>query len=342
MADAPSNGLKRPHPTDGLYDGNIVQKKIRSNNGSPAPQTKVVPGSKPDVSKIMADARARAAAVAARLQGGGTKGVSSTAHSPSPGPAPSAEGNALSRIEQIKARVAATMAKSNATTTTTAYQAPAYDDGVLRARGGLSAALHPSLLDTNQDARSSKSKQAIQPKFATTMANRRPQSPADQSSKSGKAKKPLDLSGGYDAAETRNNPYFDASLGGQTATLKARNAKQLSFNQKGKYIAQGVSLRRTLALEAMRKRIAASAKKANLEEEPSEKSWAKDTPPEVEWWDEGLIDSYADIATDLKLDDKLTRLVQHPILISPPGHVPPPKPLPLTSKEQAKLRRQRR
>lgn len=68
MADT-SNSLKRSHPNDGLQDGENAQKKIRSNNGSPAPLA--IKGStviKPDVSKIMADARARAAAVAAKLQ----------------------------------------------------------------------------------------------------------------------------------------------------------------------------------------------------------------------------------------------------------------------------------
>lgn len=105
-----------------------------------------------------------------------------------------------------------------------------------RAKGGLGTQLHPALMDnTVQEFRPSKGKQAVQPK-------------ADQTSKSGKAKKQLDLSL-PDPTETRTNPYFDASLGSHTATLKARNRRDLAFNAKGKYIQQGAALRRQRALE---------------------------------------------------------------------------------------------
>ena len=338
MADAQANGLKRSHPTDETYEKDGVQKRIRSSNGSPAPKTNGSSGSKPDVGKIMEQARARIAAAAARLQGpaAGASGTLPGSHSPSPGPA---EGKGLSRMEQMKARVAATMAKSSGSASSS-NPVPTYDDGISRARGGLSAALHPSLLDANQDARSSKNKQVMQPKFATTMANRR--LPEEQVSKASKPKKQLAIFA-PDPTETRSNPYFDASLGAQTATLKARNARQLKFNEKGKYIAQGSTLRRQLALEAMRKRIAISSSKAKLDDDPSEKNFVIESlgsESDREWWDEGLLDSYSELETGLQLDDKITNLIQHPILIAPPGHVPPPKPLPLTSKEQKKLRRQ--
>lgn len=127
--------------------------------------------------------------------------------------------------------------------------------------------------------------------------------------------------------------------------MRARNPKQLKFVEKGKYIAQASALRRQVALEQMRKRIAASTKKASLDEDPSEKHFIVEKPEkDVEWWDEGLLDSYVEIDKGLQLDTKLTSLVQHPVALEPPQdrHAPAPRPLPLTSREQAKLRRQRR
>lgn len=231
MADTfSSNSLKRPH--DDLHNNESVQKKIRSNNGSPAP----VPGAnavnKPDVSKILADARARAAAAAARLKAG-TNHETPPSQTSSPGLANST----MSKLEQIKARVAATMAKtSGVSEQRTASPAFQFDDGSLQAKGGLGTQLHPALMDNaKQEFRPSRSKQVVQPK-------------ADQASKPGQAKKQLDLSL-PDPTETRTNPYFDASLGSHTATLKARNRKDLAFNAKGKYIQQGAALRRQRALE---------------------------------------------------------------------------------------------
>ena len=232
MADTSSPySLKRPH--DDLHGNEGAQKKIRSNNGSPAPApTSNTPG-KPDVSKILADARARAAAAAARLQKAGTNGVTPPPQTSSPGPATSA----MSKLEQIKARVAATMAKtSGVSEQRTASPVFQFEDGGFQARGGLGTQLHPALMDNvKQEFRPSKSKQIVQPK-------------TDQASKSGKTKKQLDLSL-PDPTETRTNPYFVASLGSHTATLKARNRRDLAFNAKGKYIQQGAALRRQRALE---------------------------------------------------------------------------------------------
>lgn len=231
MADtSSSNSLKRPH--DDLYNNEGAQKKIRSNNGSPAPATAANAPSKPDVSKILADARARAAAAAARLKAG-TNGVTPPPPTLSPGPPTSA----MSKLEQIKARVAATMAKTSGVseqrTSSPVFQ---FEEGGFQARGGLGTQLHPALMENaKQEFRPSKSKQIAQPK-------------ADQASKSGKAKKQLDLSL-PDPTETRTNPYFDASLGSHTATLKARNRRDIAFNAKGKYIQQGAALRRQRALE---------------------------------------------------------------------------------------------
>ncbi|MCJ1300057.1 hypothetical protein MMC08_002851 [Hypocenomyce scalaris] len=354
MADVSSNGLKRPHPEDDLQN---AQKKSRSNNGSPAPQPNDTGTAKPDINKIMAEARAKAAVVAARLQGSkaAPNGLLST---PSSGPAPTAASSVRSRIEEMKARVAAATGRASLTsqqrtaTPGATYQPPAFEDGALsRARGGLDVGLHPALLgESGQDARSSKGRQTIQPKFATTMANRRTESPVP-TAKPGKAKKQLDLSG-PSAEETRSNPYFDASLGAKTATLKARNSRQLVFNQKGKYIQQATALRRQAALEQMKKRIAESSRKAGIDEDlGTEKAFSVQAPPDIEWWDEGLINGKnydaIDSADGLKIDTDdsiVTLYIQHPVALEPPQekNMPAPKPMYLTAKEQAKLRRQRR
>ena len=343
MADVRSaNGLKRPYPQDGPQQDD--QKRVRSNNASPAPTPNGLPGAKTDVSKVVAEARARAAAAAERLKAtkGGPNGLP---HSPSPGP-PTDTSRPMSKVEEMRARVAALTGKSAATPQTPPiHQIPTYDDGFSRARGGLSAALHPSLLDAGKDTTS---KNASQSKFLSSTSN------SKQTNKvQSKGKKQLDLAPPNLEEFRQQNPYFDASLGNQTVTGKARNPKQLKFNEKGKYIQQAASIRRLEALEAMRKRIAASSKKALIEDDVAEKNFLVEAPPGIEWWDEGLVThpdkGYAEISSPngLKLateDSLITRLIQHPALILPPGDrlMPAPKPMYLTTREQKKIRRQRR
>ncbi|KAL8709415.1 MAG: hypothetical protein Q9220_005798 [cf. Caloplaca sp. 1 TL-2023] len=362
MTDVSSNGLKRPHPEDELLN---AQKRIRSNNGSPAPAVNGV--GKPDTSKIMAEARAKAAAVAAKLQASKAGGRISSPAPPQPSsassstPSPAISSDVRSRIEAMKARVAAaTSGKPNLTQRVASpaplYQSPVFDDGISRARGGLDVGLHPALMgDSGQDFKSSKTSKAAS--FASTMANRNQTgSPSLQSSKAGndENKKQLDLSG-PPVEETRNNPYFDPSLGAKTATLRSRGSKQLVFNQKGKYIQQVAALRRQAALEAMKKRIAESSRKAGIDEDlDTEKAFLVSPPPEIEWWDEGLLstpsyppslDNYSNSGTKIDTPDTIITLyVQHPVALNPPQDpkMPPPKPMHLTSKEQAKIRRQRR
>ncbi|KAI9847631.1 MAG: hypothetical protein M1837_002205 [Sclerophora amabilis] len=355
MADVSTNSRKRTLQED---DSSSAPKRSRSNNGSPAPVTNGSMVPRPDNSKI-SEARAKAAAVAARLAGA-KNGLSQSPslvgkQSPSPAPPSTTGRTGLSKIEQLKARVAAAVKGPSASQQRTASPLPTYhslehEDGLTRARGGLDVGLHPALLgDSSQDGRSAKSRQAMQPKFATTMANRRTESPAP-SNKAG-MKKQLDLSG-PSAEETRSNPYFDASLGPQTATTKNRHARQLVFNQKGKYIQQANALRRQAALEEMKRRIAESSRRAGIDEDlDTEKAFLVQPPPEIEWWDEGLVNgkSYDAINEPATLkvdvpDSIVTIYIQHPVLIEPPQdkNMPPPKPMYLTSKEQAKVRRQRR
>ncbi|KAJ5917349.1 U4/U6 small nuclear ribonucleoprotein [Penicillium verhagenii] len=334
MADASGNALKRPHPED---EGDNSQKRTRSNNGSPVPGSAGAP--KRDIEKMIAEARAKAEAVRARLQaarGGATPPVPPAESSPSP--APPASTPALSRLEQMKARVAAATAKANAPPQRPeppahSYQQPQAfdDDSFSKARGGLDVGLHPALLsDATPDFRGSKGRQ---------------QSKGDRAGNRGKQ---LDLSG-PSLEEIRNNPYFDPSLGPKATLAKPRQARELAFNQKGKYIQQAAALRRAEQLEAMKKRIAERARLAGIDEDMDvEKAYVVPAPPALEWWDEKFIDG-SDYATiddpaTLKIDTVITHYIQHPIQLEPPQekHVPTQKAMFLTPKEQAKIRRQRR
>ncbi|KAJ5767265.1 uncharacterized protein N7511_004881 [Penicillium nucicola] len=339
MADASGNALKRPHPQD--EDNNA--KRTRSNNGSPVSGQAAPVKGKVDIEKMVAEARAKAEAVRARLQAarGGAIPTAPTPDSssptpPAPSPAPSP---AMSRLEQMKARVAAATAKASAPpqrphAPTPSYQPPVRDDeGNSKARGGLDVGLHPALLsDAKPEFRSGKGRQG-----------------KGTNQRDGKAQ--LDLSG-PSVEEIKNNPYFDPTLAPKATVAKPRQTRQLLFNQKGKYIQQAAALRRQAQLEAMKKSIAARARQAGLDEEMDvEKSYLVPAPPDLEWWDEGLVNgsnySAIDDQQNIKVDTPdsiITRYVQHPILIEPPQekHVPAQKPMFLTPKEQAKIRRQRR
>ncbi|KAJ5204680.1 uncharacterized protein N7498_005559 [Penicillium cinerascens] len=341
MADSTGNMLKRAHPED---DGNNSQKRTRSNDGSPLPAQGGAASGKFDIEKMVAEARAKAEAVRARLQaarGGATPTVPSTEASPSPTPpAPSA---AMSRLEQMKARVAAATGRANAPPQRPSAPAPSQqpsafdDDSLSKARGGLDVGLHPALLsDATPDFRGGKGRQQYK------SGNRR----MDMSNK-----ERLDLSG-PSIEEIKNNPYFDPSLGPKATVAKPRHSRELVFNQKGKYIQQAAALRRQAQLEAMKKRIAERARQAGIDEDIDvEKAYLVPAPPALEWWDEGLVngDAYTAIEdqANLKIDTPdtiITRYIQHPVLLDPPQekHQPTQKPMFLTPKEQAKIRRQRR
>ena len=359
MATTQTNSLKRPHPGEEL---DAAQKRQRSLNGSPAPQMNgTSPAPKADMSQVLASARARAAELMARHQAakGSSHGdnFSSATSLMSTVPAsPPVSSSAQDRIEALKARVAKAKPDSLAplgrvaSPATPVHQPPQHDDGILRARGGLDVGLHPALMgDSAQDSRSPKGRQAFQPKFATTMANRRTESPL--SSKQAKPKKQLDLSG-PSLEEVKENPYFDPSLGPKTAIPRGRVSRQLIFNQKGKYIQQAMALRKQAALEDMKRRIAEQSRKAGMMDDiESEKVFIVSEPPEIEWWDEGLVSgtNYSEIASPggLKIDSSdsvVTAYIQHPVALEPPQEkkAPAPKPMYLTPQEQKKLRRQRR
>ncbi|RMJ24484.1 hypothetical protein PHISP_04643 [Aspergillus sp. HF37] len=349
MSDVSGNVLKRPHPEG---EGDNAQKKSRSNNGSPLP-AQGGPGGhgKADIDKMVSEARAKAEAVRARLQAAKGPSPAATPAPSTPSPTPPAGGSAMSRLEQMKARVAAATGKANAAPQSRpsapppSFQPPAFDDeGMSRARGGLDVGLHPALLsDAATDSRGAKGRQGMQGKFT----NRRTGSPATAQER----RHQLDLSG-PSVEEIKSNPYFDPSLGPKAMVAKPRHARQLIFNQKGKYMQQAAALRRQAQLETMKKRIAERARQAGIDEDLDvEKAFLVPPPPAIEWWDEGLVNgtdySAIDDDKDLKIDTPdsiVTVYVQHPVLLDPPQEkqMPAQKPMYLTPKEQAKIRRQRR
>ncbi|KAJ0424819.1 pre-mRNA processing factor 3-domain-containing protein [Aspergillus carlsbadensis] len=350
MSDVSGNMLKRPHPED---EDNNAQKRPRSNNGSPHPgQGEAAPGNI-DIAKVVAEARAKAQAVRDRLMAGKQGSASHSPASAASGasPAPAAASSAMSRLEQMKARVAAATGRANVaaqqrTNVVTPPPPPPpfedEDDGLSRARGGLDVGLHPALLTDTLEYRGSKGRQSGQSKGRRT----------DSSAVGGKQNRPgLDLSG-PSLEEIKKNPYFDPSLGPKATISKPRQSRQLLFNQKGKYIQQAAALRRQAQLEAMKKRIAERARQAGIDEDLDvEKGFVVPAPPEIEWWDEGLVNGsdYTAIEDEKNLkieapDSIITLYVQHPVLLEPPQEKlkPEQKPMHLTSKEQAKIRRQRR
>ena len=322
------NMLKRPHPED----DEAVNKRSRSNNGSPRPTTPSQAGGKSDISAAVAAARAKAEEIKRRL-------AKSAPAAPSPTPAaPSAGSNATTdRIAQLKARVAAATSRSKelAQSKPSIPSPPVYADDYGRARGGLDIGVHPLLQENAQQDRLNKGKLGQ----------------GKQNKQEEQKKVQLDLSG-PSLEELKTNPYFDTSISVKNASGKGRSSRELIFNQQGKYIAQAAALRRQAQLEDMKRKIAERTRQAGIDEDlGAEKCFLVPKPPDIEWWDQALVngDSYdaIDNPANLKIDTPnsvITILIQHPILIEPPQEkiVPAAKPLPLTAKEQAKRRRQRR
>ena len=96
----------------------------------------------------------------------------------------------------------------------------------------------------------------------------------------------------------------------------------------------------------MQRELQEEARKKGLEQ-ATEKSFLVQAPPDIEWWDEGLVNGkdYDNLDDPAKMNfDVITQYVQHPVLLEPPQekNMPAPKPMFLTKTEQAKLRRQRR
>ncbi|KAK8093600.1 hypothetical protein PG997_000285 [Apiospora hydei] len=183
------------------------------------------------------------------------------------------------------------------------------------ATGGLAVGLHPALADLGAPPKPFKSNQSKNSKYTP-----KPKSTAPE-----------------------HNPYLADSSTLPATGAKPRQSRQLVFNQKGKYIAQANALRRQAALEELKRKITQTTKRI---EDDSEKSFLVEAPPAIEWTDEGLL-SGPSYDSEFKIDTPdsiITAYIQHPVAIEPPQdkNIPEPKPMYLTPKEQAKMRRQRR
>ncbi|PNP48798.1 hypothetical protein TGAMA5MH_00252 [Trichoderma gamsii] len=228
--------------------------------------------------------------------------------------------SAADRMAALKARVAAAI-------------------GTSKAKGGLNVGLHPALEDLGSWKPAGKA-DTINGQSHSLRGSPRPGA--------------YDKRGSPDTFGQRNqpNPYFDDKSATQEPSGRQRVPRQLVFNQKGKYIQQGNALRRQAALEAMKKRIAEQTRRAGIDEDLDvEKNFVVDAPPNLEWWDEGLVNgsTYDDVDDPSKLkihadDSIVTEYIQHPVALEPYQDRlgAPAKPMYLTSKEQAKIRRQRR
>ncbi|KAK4990407.1 U4/U5/U6 small nuclear ribonucleoprotein prp3 [Elasticomyces elasticus] len=363
---------KRPHPDDHFQNGDA--KRSRSNQASPAQDR---PNGSMMEDKAEAERKARIAMLKAKMSAQRSGAAAPSTPSPiSPAPAapslptatPAVQNDASARLAALRARVAANtkpsveekpkfdMAEAIARAKERAAAAgvpqrvaspavvpapPSQEDNFGRARGGLGVGLHPALLgDVSVTNTSSRGRQAIAPKFG----NRRLDAAADATREK---KKDLDLySKAVDLEAERKNPYYDPSF----APAKERKAKPLTFNPAGKFIAQAQALKEQEHLEAMKRKIAAETRVSNLQED-LEKVFLVPVPPEIEWWDEGLLTdkTYAhfDEPGKSKIDTEdslITVYIQHPVLLMPPQekNAPASKPMYLTKTEQAKLRRQKR
>ncbi|KAK7046719.1 U4 u6 small nuclear ribonucleoprotein [Favolaschia claudopus] len=211
---------------------------------------------------------------------------------------------------------------------------------------GLKMAAHPLLLDTTPAAPQSKKDRykPMQPKFASIKANTRniPTPPPA-------APTPVPV---VESA----NPYASTSkdTGLFEGAPKDRVSRNFRFNPKGKYVSLGNQMRQENQLEALKQRIAESARKAGLDGDMGiERGIKRAPPPEAEWWDQPLLPNkrYADVDDlgianlNIRTDDSpITIYIQHPIPIPAPGdkNKTALKPMMLTKKEQKKMRKLRR
>jgi U4/U6 small nuclear ribonucleoprotein PRP3 len=198
-----------------------------------------------------------------------------------------------------------------------------------------------ALKKTQAEDAKSPTPESTGPRFATTLGNRRPETPkADAKPKAAAPKQKQD-------EEELENPYFDPKA---AALAKKRGPRVLALNAAGKYLDQASKLRQQRRLEEIKKTLAIQARRAGLDEN-SERGFLVQAPPDIEWWDEGILAemNYDCIEDPTKVkvetdDSIITLYVQHPPLLKAPQdqRLVQVKPMYLTTKETQKLRRMRR
>ena len=348
-ASKAANGSAQPAPVGGQLGSGLGEQTARTNGvgggGGDGAATADLEARKADAARKIAEMKAKIAA-----KRGDGQPQSST-----PPPQSQTQATQLSdreaRVAEARARAAELSKQRNnisgSTGGITPVAPPPRQDGQT-AKGGLGVGLHPSLMgDLNAPSSSAgaKGKGLPGPKFSTTKGNQQPLKPRLNPYLSAAA----DDDGTSTPAARNEDPNYDPNV---ISSRGARKSKALVFNPKGKFITQANALRQQARLEEMKRRIAAETRKVEIEE-ASDRAFLVPAPPEVEWWDEGLLpenqNSYESCLEDgrNKIDAEdgiITVLIQRPALLAPPQEkfMPEPKPLMLTHKEQQKLRRQRR
>ncbi|CAK1367215.1 U4/U5/U6 small nuclear ribonucleoprotein prp3 [Cercospora beticola] len=363
---------KRPHETNG--EGSDV-KRQRAGDGSPLPVRQL--DGESDLERRKRETAEKIAAMKARIAANKPNGGASAPPAPAPAAAPpaSADDQAAKKAE-VAAKIAAMKAKMAAKKPTPVNGAAAPPppaqkepkesapwmqearrraEGIAASRraapviptppprnegrgatGGLGVGIHPSLLGDTGGDRGKPGQQG--PKFSTTKGNRQPEKPK--------------INPYLDAQPDEEEGVEDSTFAPTARKYAERKSRQIQFSEKGKYMAQANAFRQQAKLEEMKRRIAAETRKTQIEE-ASDKAYLVPEPPEVEWWDEGLLpegqNSYENWEQEgrnkIEVEDSIiTALIQRPVLLAAPQDkfAPAPKPLMLTTKEQKKLRRQRR
>lgn len=251
---------------------------------------------------------------------------------------------AQAKALEIQRRIAASKANSNAPPTASpAVQPPtssstsssnALADKLAAMKARTAALLAGNKISSKIDARAAAPTDAPRPN--STLDIRRPEPKAENKPKAAAA-----------PALDRENIYYDPK---PVPGVKTKPSRGLQFNTQGKYLEQASKLRAQTRLEQIKKALAQQTRRAGLDEN-SERGFLVQAPPDVEWWDEGLLEekTYDCLGDDEKVkidgeDTVITIYVQHPALVKAPQdkRLIEVKPMHLTPKEQAKVRRMRR
>jgi len=206
--------------------------------------------------------------------------------------------------------------------------------------------IHPLLMGSGSSSSSSIASRA--PKFSSVSANAR-NSPLPSSTV------------GAPGKEEKLNPYLNLE-GQEEERVKGRNMhKSLQFHKPGRHVREAEEARREAQMEALKKRIQESAKKAGMEElSAEERALRRNAPPEVEWWDQALLSGKTyevvevigkgkakEIEQGILIEGEGSPIdiyIQHPIPIPAPSDKikVEPREVMLTKKEMKKMRKQRR
>ncbi|PWN93632.1 PRP3-domain-containing protein [Acaromyces ingoldii] len=231
---------------------------------------------------------------------------------------------------------------------------------LLSGRGETSSAPSTSTSARGKPASTYTPRQNYGPKFSSLNANNRFGTPSA----------PGPLSSALEVPE-KVNPYLSQTDGDEEAGLssvapKSRSMhKGMAFHRPGRHVRAAEEARREAQMEALKKRIQESARKAGMEElSAEERALRRNPPPEVEWWDMAFLPgkTYDAVAILDARNEKskegdddggpllagegspIDLYIQHPIPIPAPTdkNKVSAKGVMLTKKEMKKMRKQRR